>query len=319
MDYKNTLIIAHRGASGYLPEHTLEAKAYAHALGSHYIEQDLVATRDDELVVLHDIYLDQATNVAKVFPNRHRDDGRYYVRDFTLKEIKRLSVWERRKPGGTEAVFPRRFPTGVGKFQIATLEEEIKLIQGLNAASGRVVGIYPEIKRPAWHRSEGFDITLLTLDVLSGLGYTQRDDPIYLQCFDLAENKRIRKELGSQLKLVQLIAENTWAESDTDYERLKTESGLQAIAQIVDGVGPWLGQLTKLDGHGSGRTSTGFVRSAHDAGLLVHPYTFRADQLAPGFETFEQMVRWFVRHLHVDGLFTDFPDKALRALQNDVV
>ena len=130
MDNKNTLIIAHRGASGYLPEHTLEAKAYAHALGSHYIEQDLVATRDDELVVLHDIYLDQVTNVAKVFPNRHRDDGRYYVRDFTLKEIKRLSVWERRKPGGTEAVFTRRFPTGVGKFQIATLEEEIKLIQG---------------------------------------------------------------------------------------------------------------------------------------------------------------------------------------------
>ena len=206
MDNKNTLIIAHRGASGYLPEHTLEAKAYAHALGSHYIEQDLVATGDDELVVLHDIYLDQVTNVAKVFPNRHRDDGRYYVRDFTLNEIKRLSVWERRKLGRAEAVFPLRFPTGVGKFQIATLEEEIKLIQGLNAASGRVVGIYPEIKRPAWHRSEGFDITLSTLDVLSGFGYTRRDDPIYLQCFDLAENKRIRKELGSQLKLVKVIA-----------------------------------------------------------------------------------------------------------------
>ena len=316
MDDKDTLIIAHRGASGYLPEHTLESKAYAHAVGAHFIEQDLVATRDDHLVVLHDIYLDQVTNVVQAFPGRHRDDGRYYVRDFDLSEIKNLRVWERRKKGGTEAVFPNRFPTGVGHFRVSTLREEIKLIQGLNMASGRVAGIYPEIKRPKWHRVEGVDITVLALDLLAEFGYRTRKDAVYLQCFDLEELQRIRKELGCQLKLVQLIAENEWSESDTDYEKLKTLAGLKQIAGIVDGVGPWFGQLVDFNPNGRQPVSTGFVSAAHEVGLVVHPYTFRADQLPPGFDSLQEMVCWFVNQLEIDGLFTDFPDIALRALQD---
>ena len=316
MDDKDTLIIAHRGASGYLPEHTLESKAYAHAVGAHFIEQDLVATRDDHLVVLHDIYLDQVTNVAQTFPGRHRDDGRYYVRDFQLSEIKSLRVWERRKKGETEAVFPNRFPTGLGNFRVSTLREEIKLIQGLNMASGRTVGIYPEIKRPKWHRVEGVDITVLALDLLDEFGYRKRKDAIYLQCFDLEELQRIRKELGCQLKLVQLIAENEWSESDTDYEKLKTVAGLKQIAGVVDGVGPWFGQLVDFNSNGGQLLSTGLVSAAHEVDLVVHPYTFRADQLPPGFASLQEMVCWFVNHLGIDGLFTDFPDLALRALQD---
>ena len=150
----NTLVIAHRGACGYLPEHTLEAKAYAHALGADFIEQDVVATRDNQLIVLHDIHLEGVTNVADLYPDRHREDGRYYARDFELAEIRGLSAGERRGSDGITAAFPNRFPVGVGNFRVPTLREEIKLIQGMNRSTGREAGIYPEIKSPGWHRDE---------------------------------------------------------------------------------------------------------------------------------------------------------------------
>ena len=310
----DTLVIAHRGASGYLPEHTLEAKAYAHALGAHYIEQDVVATRDNQLVVMHDIHLDRVTNVAERFPDRKRDDGRYYARDFDLAEIRSLTAWERRGEDGITAVYPNRFPTGVGTFRVPTLREEIKLIQGLNKATGRNAGIYPEIKSPAWHRGEGVDLSSLVIEQLDDLGYRTKADPVYLQCFDAAEVRRIRLDLGCGLRLVQLLGENSWGESDTDYDALKTPSGLAALADVADGIGPWLGQLVTTAEVDGTPITTGLVSAAHSAGLEVHPYTFRADQLPPGFETMEEMVRWFVETLRIDGLFTDFPDLAIKAL-----
>ena len=103
------LIIAHRGASGYLPEHTLAAKILAFEMGADFLEQDIVASRDDELIVLHDVLLDRVSDVATKFPGRHRDDGRYYVRDFDLDEIRTLSAWERMNADGT-AVYPGRYP-----------------------------------------------------------------------------------------------------------------------------------------------------------------------------------------------------------------
>ncbi|MCH8072977.1 MAG: glycerophosphodiester phosphodiesterase, partial [Proteobacteria bacterium] len=132
MTDNDVLIIAHRGASGYLPEHTLEAKALAYGMGADYLEQDVVATRDDELVVIHDIHLDRVSNVAEKFPDRKRDDGRFYARDFDLAEIRTLRAWERRDDDGISPVFPKRFPTGQGgAFRIPTMREEIKLVQGL--------------------------------------------------------------------------------------------------------------------------------------------------------------------------------------------
>ena len=106
------VVIAHRGASGYLPEHTLEAKALAYGLGADFLEQDVVATRDHELVVLHDLYLDDVTNVAQIFPGRQRTDGHYYVIDFDLSELRALSVSERRRPGSEEPLFEQRFQIG---------------------------------------------------------------------------------------------------------------------------------------------------------------------------------------------------------------
>ena len=311
---RSTLVIAHRGACGYLPEHTLEAKAYAHALGADYIEQDIVATRDDELIVMHDIHLDRVTNVADRFPDRSRDDGRFYVRDFDLEEIKSLVAWERRRADGVAAVFPNRFPTGLGTFRVPTLREEIKFIQGLNRSTGREVGIYPEIKRPQWHRDEGLDISQQVVQLLDDLGYRTKNDPCFLQCFDAAEVRRIRQELGCQLKMVQLIGENTWGESSTDYDELIKPGSLKELANIVDGIGPSLGHLLTLSEIDGSPVSLGLVSAAHAAGLAVHAYTFRADQLAPGFDTMQQMVSWFVDELHLDGVFTDFPDQAIEAI-----
>lgn len=120
------LIIAHRGASGYLPEHTLPAKALAYGQGADYLEQDLVATRDDRVIVSHDIHLDRVTDVATRFPGRVREDGRFYARDLDLEEIRTLNVTERLNADGS-AVFPGRFPIASGRFRIGTFEEELSM------------------------------------------------------------------------------------------------------------------------------------------------------------------------------------------------
>ncbi|MBT6330596.1 MAG: glycerophosphodiester phosphodiesterase, partial [Kordiimonadaceae bacterium] len=127
------VVIAHRGASGYLPEHTIAAKAMAYAMGADYIEQDVVMTKDGRLVVLHDHLLDRVTDVQEKFPDRKREDGRYYVIDFTYAEIRTLNVSERYRideNGEKVAVFPGRFPLNKSNFKVHTLEKEIELIQG---------------------------------------------------------------------------------------------------------------------------------------------------------------------------------------------
>ncbi|HBY9780905.1 TPA: glycerophosphodiester phosphodiesterase, partial [Klebsiella pneumoniae] len=147
------MVIAHRGASGYLPEHTLPAKAMAYAQGADYLEQDLVMTKDDRLVVLHDHYLDRVTDVAQRFPQRARKDGRFYAIDFTLDEIKSLKFTEGFEPknGKNVQTYPGRFPMGKSDFRIHTFEEEIEFVQGLNHSTGKNIGIYPEIKAPWFH------------------------------------------------------------------------------------------------------------------------------------------------------------------------
>jgi glycerophosphoryl diester phosphodiesterase len=306
-------IIAHRGASGYLPEHTLPAKAMAYAMHADFLEQDVVATRDDELVILHDIHLDRVTDVATRYQDRARSDGRYYVRDFDLAELRTLNVTERVDDAG-QAVFPGRFPVHSGRFGIHTLGEELTMVAGLNQATGKTTGVYPEIKRPHWHQEEGVDLTAAVLEVLAAHGYETSDDPVFLQCFDAAELVRIRTRLDCRLRLVQLIGENSWAETETDYDILKTEQGLAELAETVDAVGPWLNQLYSVDPVSGKPAATGLVEAAHQAGLLVHPFTFRADDLPPGFHCFEDMVHFFTGDLGVDGLFTDFPDRVHRYL-----
>ncbi len=307
---ESPLVIAHRGASAYLPEHTLEAKALAFGMGADFLEQDVVATRDDRLVVLHDLHLERVTDVAARYPARHRDDGRWYVRDFDLDELLTLGVHERRRANGRDPVWPGRFPTAAGRFRIATLDAELEMIRGLWASTGSRPGIYPEIKEPAWHRAEGVDLTVLLLETLEAHGFSRRDDPAYLQCFDADELRRVRQELGCELKLVQLLG-------DAQRGRLPdvtTAEGLQEVAAWADGIGPALDMLYTLADIDGQPVSTGLVRRARDAGLVVHPYTFRADALPRGFGSFEELVGWFTETLGVDGLFTDFPDRVRRAV-----
>ena len=295
------VVIAHRGASGYLPEHTLPAKALAHAMGADYLEQDVVATRDDELVVLHDIHLDRVTDVAERFPGRERDDGRFYVRDFDLAEIRLLRVHERRDEQG-RAVYPKRFASADEPFHVHTLAEEIRFIHRLNETTGRTAGIYPEIKAPAWHREEGVDIAPGLLEILDRSGYSRHSDPVYVQCFDVAEVRRLRNELGTKLKLVVLLGE-------------QLPGDFEDIARFADGIGPWVETLYRHEGN-EARTDSGIVRAAHAAGLAVHPYTFRSDDLPDSFATLAELVDFCVADLRIDGLFTDFPDHVHKLINN---
>ena len=308
------VIIAHRGASGHLPEHTVQAKTLAFAMGADYLEQDLVATRDDQLVVLHDIYLDRVTNVADAFPGRGREDGRYYVRDFDLDEVLSLTVNERVDASGRQ-VFPGRQALAGAEFRVHTFERELALVNTLRESTGRDAGIYPEIKAPAWHRREGIDISRLVLDTLRKAGYEEASDAIYLQCFDATELRRIRHDLGSRLKLVQLIGEDDWGEAPTRFSALRTPEGLRELARTVDGIGPWVNQLYGTSLGGDAIRPTDLVAEAHAQGLAVHPYTLRRDALPKGFGTFDEMVTFFVRESPVDGLFTDFPGEVFAILR----
>lgn len=299
------LIIAHRGASGYLPEHTLPAVSLAYGMGADYIEQDVVLTKDAVPVVLHDIHIDTVTDVAARFPGRARADGRFYAVDFSLDELRKLRVRERVDVKTGHSVFAKRFPQMASRFQIATLAEEIELIQGLNKTTGRVVGIYPEVKNPAWHRAQGLDISQIVVTLLSDYGYRDKKDACYLQCFDSDEMKRIRWELGSKLKLVQLLGDESAA--------LQTTAGIRQVATYADGIGPALSHVYQFDGN-QRPESTNLVALAHESGLEVHPYTVRADSLPAGVASLEQLIKLLVQS-KVDGLFTDFPDQCLEMVR----
>lgn len=303
------IVIAHRGASGYLPEHTLAGKELAHAMGADYLEQDVVLTRDDVPIVLHDVYLESVTDVAAHFPQRRRADGHFYAIDFDLTELRRLGVHERIDPSTGLPLYPDRHAHKQSRFAIAALAEEIELIHGLNAVTGRRAGLYTEIKAPGWHRQHGRDISRIVLELLAQYGYRTRDDALWLQCFDAVELKRIRTELGSALKLTQLIGENEWGEADVDFERLRSAAGLRAVARYAQGVGVWIPHVVRWRDGGAEFSS--LVADAHAAGLSVHVYTLRRDQLPAGAPDFEAVHAALTR-AGVDGVFSDFPDDSVR-------
>lgn len=243
---RDFLVIAHRGASGYLPEHSLAAYAMAYALGADMIEPDIVATRDGHLVCLHDLTLESTTNVASIFPDRAREDGRWYAIDFDLSELKTLE-----KHG--------RDSTDAG-YRIATFDEMLSLIHRLNTRTGRTVGVVPELKHPAFHAEHHFDLALRTIETLHAKGYTDRNDLIMLQCFDPDTLRRIRFELGSDLSLMYL-------------------SGEPIPDKTLRSIGAWcqaIGINRKLVDLALGGDPQ-FVRAAQRAGLKVIPYTLKSD------------------------------------------
>ena len=291
---KNKVVIAHRGASGYLPEHTLEAKAMAYAMHPDYIEQDIVLSKDNVPIVYHDIYLDKTTDVAKKFSDRKRKDGRYYVIDFTYEELLSLKVMERFDLKTGEQVYPNRFPKNKSSFNLHSLQDEIELIQGLNHSTGNDIGIYPEIKNPKFHIENDKDISKIILNILTKYKYENKKDNCILQCFDPNELERIRTELNSNLRLVQLI------------EMPKNFQELTHISGYADGLGPWYKNLIS-ENETEKVVFNSLIKDAHKLGMFVHPYTFRVDDFS-GFSSFKHMVKAILFEANADGGFTDFPD-----------
>ncbi|MGB7757175.1 MAG: glycerophosphodiester phosphodiesterase [Salinisphaera sp.] len=300
MAFTDKIVIAHRGACGYLPEHTLAGYAMAYALGADYIEPDLVSTRDGELICCHDIHLDRTTDVAMRYPGRARADGRWYAADFTLSEIKTLLARERVDQYGTR-VFPGRFDANAHGFTVPTFGELLDLIAALNRQSGRGVGVYPETKSPEFHSAEGLALEPALLALLAEYGYTGRDAPVFIQSFSPTNLRVMRQEMSSELRMIQLIG-------DTEIEAAWiTPAGLDAIATYADGIGPDKALIAASDG--------AVVRAAHERGLLVHPYTFRADELGEGYAELAAELSAYYFDYGVDGLFTDFCDIAVQVLR----
>ncbi|HPO14429.1 MAG TPA: glycerophosphodiester phosphodiesterase [Candidatus Hydrogenedentes bacterium] len=285
------IVIAHRGASGYLPEHTLEAYAMAYAMGADYVEQDIVLTKDSHFVCLHDIYLEPTTDVEERFPDRKRADGRWYAADFTLAEIKTLNAHER---------LPNRFPVGgAPHFEVPTFEEAIELVQGLNKTTGRDIGIYPELKAPTWHIAQKLPMEKAFLDIVERYGYKGPDAKIFVQCFEPMTLQKLRNDMGCTLPMILLISD------DKVEEYLLTEEGLDKIATFATGIGPDKKSVEE---------NPKVVEWAHARKLLVHPYTLRKDQCPKKYAAFQDEIKQFYTVYKVDGMFTDFTDECVKYL-----
>lgn len=314
------VVVAHRGASAYLPEHTLQAAAMAYAMGADFQEQDVVMSSDDQLIVWHDLTLDRNSDVRHKFAGRARDDGRHYVIDFTLAELRTLRVTEGYRlnsSGQEQQIYPERFPLWQGSFQIHTLGEQLELIQGLNRSTGRDVGVYPELKSPAFHLEHGKDIGLAVLTELKRFGYTSKDSNVYVQTFEFEELRRVKEQvqpaLGIELKLVQLMGND-----EETYGWMLRPGGMQELAKFADGIGPEKGMIISADSTADNIIISSLVADAHQAGLQVHPYTFRADTgQVPAFaRDFDHLLELYFVNAGVDGVFTDFPDRAVNFVNN---
>ncbi|RYY42290.1 MAG: glycerophosphodiester phosphodiesterase, partial [Sphingomonadales bacterium] len=269
------LVIAHRGASGERPEHTLLAYQLAIEQGADYIEPDLVPTSDGHLVVRHENNIVETTDIAQhpEFALRRTTktiDGvaetGWFTEDFTLAELKTLRAVERlpqMRPGNT------RYN---GQAEIPTLEEVIALAKRASAERGRTIGIYPETKHPSYFASLGLAIEPRLLAALGKAGWDRADAPVFIQSFEVNNLKALHKQTA--VRLIQLIKPAT-APADgayATYREMVEPAALRQIAAYAYGIGPELTQILAAD-----NTPTTLIADAHAAGLKVHPWTFRAE------------------------------------------
>ncbi len=308
--WSESLIIAHRGASAYLPEHSMEAYALAYGQGADFLEPDLVMTADDYLVALHDLTLEATTNVADIFPDRARDDGGFYAIDFTLAELRRLTMGERVEPDTGQARYPNRWPIGVGEFRIVEFSELIQLTRQLNRTTGRQVGLYPELKAPQFHAEHGKDFGRALVEILLEHDLPSPDLPIFIQSFEPEALLAIHAEHGNRFDLIQLIGLDEWEMNHVKYAAMASEEGLATVAEYAVGIGPPLTLLIDQTAGNTPQPSALFAR-ARALGLAMHPYTFRREGLPPDV-TLESLLDLFINHLDIDGVFTDNPDVAYR-------
>ena len=297
------LVIAHRGASGYRPEHTIESYRLAIEQGADVIEPDLVMTKDRILVARHENEIATTTDAAAKFPDRRRTktiDGQpttgWFVEDLTLAEVKQLRARERL------AFRSHRFD---GRFEIPTFEEILVFVRQEERRLGRRIGIYPETKHPSYHESLGLPITDSVLSVLARHGYRDPSDPVFIQSFESENLQAARPK--TKLRLVRLIE---------TAGPMTTPAGLRQIATFADGIGPSKDLVQPIAADGSLGPPTSLVADAHAAGLFIHVWTLRADPsfLPKGYGGHPEAEVRRMAELGVDGFFTDFPDIARRAL-----
>ncbi len=316
------LVIGHRGASGFRPEHTLASYELAIDQGADFIEPDLVVTRDGMLIARHENDITGTTDIAghPEFAGRRgtkQIDGvettGWFTEDFDLAELKTLRARER-----IPAVRPDNAAYD-GMFAIPTLQEVIDLARHKSAALGRTIGIYPETKHPSYFAAIGLPFEQRLVDQLHHNGYTGPDAPVFIQSFEVGNLKQLATM--TDLPLVQLLNDSgrpydfTLSGDFRTYADLATPAGLAEIRAYARGVGPNKNLIIPRDPAGNLRPPTSLVQNAHATGLVVHPWTFRdEDDFLPtnlrGNPTAEYEL--FYR-LGVDGLFTDYPITAARA------
>jgi len=348
------LVIGHRGASGYLPEHTLEAYRLAIDQGADIVEPDLVSTKDGVLIARHEPNLIATTDVAErpEFAARRKTilvDGvsetGFYASDFTLAEIKTLRA---------KQAFAERSQAYNGQYQIPTFDEVLALAQERGKALGREVGVYPETKHPTWHAEVGLPLEDKLLAALDKVGWNRADAPVFIQSFETANLKALRAR--TKVRLVQLVdADDVDARTgaityappfDRPYDWTKagrtgnfgdllTPAGLDEVKTYADGIGPWKRYLVtvkatldaagnRVDVNGDGVVNEAdytavvndtVVKNAKSRGLLIHTWTFRNEprRLTASYanDPGKEYQQFF--ELGVNGVFSDFPDSAVKA------
>jgi glycerophosphoryl diester phosphodiesterase len=318
------IVIAHRGASADRPEHTLAAYALAIEQGADFIEPDLVATKDHQLVARHENEISGTTDVAAhpEFASRKTTrviDGEkmtgWFTEDFTLAELKTLRARER-LPQLRAA--NARFD---GQESIPTLEEVIALAKAATERTGRTIGIYPETKHPGYFQKAGLALEPVLLAALTRAGWTSADAPVFIQSFEAGNLQALRRQTG--VRLIQLIAEGVSADG-ISYDAMVTPDGLAAIARYANGIGPARDRVIPRDSAGVLGKPTALVADAHRAGLQVHPWTFRPENYflagpfrSTGGPTARGDAAGEIRvylETGIDGVFSDLPAAAVAAL-----
>lgn len=334
-DCDTPLIIGHRGASGYRPEHTLASYKLAIELGADFIEPDLVSTKDGVLVARHENEISGTTDVSShpEFLERKAtkviDGGQitgWFTEDFTLAELKTLRARERLphlRPGNTAYD---------GQFTIPTLAEVIRLAQVESRVKHRTIGIYPETKHPSYFASIGLAFEEALVRTLHRSGYRGPGAPVFIQSFETTNLKQLARM--THLRLVQLIDSSSApfdlksAGDARTYANLVTPEGLAEIATYADGVGVHKDLIIPRAAGGFLQATSSLVADAHAAGLVVHAWTFRAennflpadfrvgDPADPAYlqahgDIGAELATFFARGL--DGVFADFPDEGVAA------
>jgi glycerophosphoryl diester phosphodiesterase len=339
---EHPLVIGHRGASGYLPEHTLQSYALAIKLGADYVEPDLVATKDGHLIARHEPNITNTTDVRNhpEFADRERtamvdgvEETGWFASDFTLREIKTLRAVQ---------TFPERPQRFNGRFRIPTFAEVIELAKRESRKRDRRIGVYPETKHPTYHEDLGLPLEPRLVKTLRRFGWDDRRDPVFIQSFEQSNLERLNRMIG--VRLVQLVDANgvnpdgtldyappfdrpyDWTVSgDPELQArtfgyFATDEGLEEISGYADGIGPWKRYIVSTLGTGpeSSRTlapPTDLIERAHAHGLQIHTWTFRNEQsrLVSDYagNPIDEYLQFY--ELGIDGVFSDFPDTAFVA------